>query len=169
MAATGGLEIVIVRPPLVYGPNAPGNFGMLTRAVQRGWPLPIGAIRNQRSYIGVDNLIDFLLVCATDARAANQTFLVSDGHDLSTIELVRGMALAAGVELTLLSVPQWALTAVAAVIGKSNAVRASCCDLKIDIAKARDLLKWVAPLTMAEGLERAMSAPRPYGTGQRNS
>lgn len=170
MAGTSPLEIVIVRPPLVYGPNAPGNFGTLTRAVRSGWPLPLGAIHNQRSFVGVDNLVDFLLTCASDARAANQTFLISDGQDLSTTEFVRGIALAAGVRVPLLAVPRWALTAVATAAGKGAAVRTLCCDLRINIAKARGLLEWVAPLTISEGLRRALSPSQPHDfAGQLNS
>jgi nucleoside-diphosphate-sugar epimerase len=168
IGATHGLEIVIVRPPLVYGPNAPGNFGTLARAVGRGWPLPMGAIRNQRSFIGLDNLVDFLLICATDPRAANQTFLISDGQDVSTTQFVRGMALAAGVRLALLPVPQWALTAVAVAAGQGPMVRSLYCDLRIDIAKARGLLEWTAPLKMLEGLRRAMLAPRAHTRGKQS-
>jgi nucleoside-diphosphate-sugar epimerase len=87
-----GLEVVIIRPPLVYGRNAPGNFGSPMRAVQRGWPLPLGAVHNQRSLVALSNLVDFIVTCITHPQAANQTFLVSDGQDLSTTELVRGMA-----------------------------------------------------------------------------
>jgi nucleoside-diphosphate-sugar epimerase len=104
-----GMEVVIIRPPLVYGCRAPGNFGSLMRAVQRGWPLPLGAVHNQRSLVALDNLVDFIVTCVAHPQAANQTFLVSDGHDLSTTELVRGLARAAGVPARLLPVPVWAL------------------------------------------------------------
>lgn len=166
-----GLEIVIVRPPLVYGPGAPGNFGALARAVRRGWPLPLGAIRNQRSFIGLDNMVDFLLTCATDARAANQTFLVSDGCDLSTTEFVRAMAQAGELALHLLPVPSWALTALATLTGRGGSVQSLCGDLRINIDKARGLLGWSAPLTVEEGLRRAMrpAADTMTAAGQLNS
>jgi nucleoside-diphosphate-sugar epimerase len=161
MAATTGLEVVIVRPPLVYGPGAPGNFGLLARAVRSGWPLPLGAIRNQRSFIGLDNLVDFLLTCATDTRAANQTFLVSDGYDLSTTEFVRAIARAGELTLRLLPVPAWVLSAAAGMVGRTGSVRSLCDDLKVSIDEARRVLGWAAPLTLDEGLRRAMMPSQP--------
>ena len=157
MAAESGLEVVIIRPPLVYGPNAPGNFGYLMRAVQRGWPLPLGSVRNQRSLVALDNLVDFIVTCITHPQAANQTFLISDGQDLSTTELVRGMAQAAGVPARLLPVPVWALQAGATLLGKSDAVQRLCGNLQVDISKARSLLGWAPPVSVEEGLRRAMA------------
>lgn len=160
LAATSALEVVIVRPPLVYGRDAPGNFGLLAHAVRRGWPLPLGAIHNERSFVGVSNLVDFLLTCATDIRAVNQTFLVSDGHDLSTTEFVRAVARAAELRLSLLPVPAWMLLAAAAPLGKAGSVRTLCRDLKVNIDKARGVLGWTAPLTLDEGLRYAMMPAR---------
>ena len=157
IADKSGLEVVIIRPPLVYGPNAPGNFGSLMRAVQRGWPLPLGAVHNQRSLVALDNLVDFIVTCITHPLAANQTFLVSDGQDLSTTELVRGMAQAAGVPARLLPVPVWALQAGASLLGKGDAVQRLCGNLQVDISKARSLLGWVPPVSVEEGLRRAMA------------
>ena len=157
IAAKTGLEVVIIRPPLVYGRNAPGNFGSLMRAVQRGWPLPLGAVHNQRSLVALDNLVDFIVTCITHPRAANQTFLVSDGQDLSTTELVRGMAQAAGVPARLLPVPVWALQAGATFLGKGESVQRLCGNLKVDISKARSLLGWIPLVTVEEGLRRAMT------------
>ena len=157
ISAETGLEVVIIRPPLVYGWNAPGNFGSLMRAVQRGLPLPLGAVHNQRSLVALDNLVDFILTCIFHPQAANQTFLVSDGHDLSTSELVLGMAHAAGVRARLLSVPLWALHGVASFLGKGEAVQRLCGNLQVDIAKARALLNWVPPVSVTEGLRRAMT------------
>jgi nucleoside-diphosphate-sugar epimerase len=157
IAAETGLEVVIIRPPLVYGCNAPGNFGMLTRAVQRGWILPLGAVHNQRSLVALDNLVDFIVTCITHPQAANQTFLVSDGKDLSTTELVRGMTQAAGIPARLLPVPVWALQAGASLLGKGDAVQRLCGNLQVDITKARSLLGWVPPVSVEEGLRRAMA------------
>jgi nucleoside-diphosphate-sugar epimerase len=152
-----GMEVVIIWPTLVYGPNAPGNFGSLMRAVQRDWPLPLGAVHNQRSLVALDNLVDFIVTCITHPQAANQTFLVSDGQDLSTTELVRGMAQAAGVSARLLPVPVWALQAGASLLGKGDAVQRLCGNLQVDISKARSLLGWVPPVSVEEGLRRAMA------------
>jgi nucleoside-diphosphate-sugar epimerase len=152
-----GLEVVIIRPTLVYGPNAPGNFGLLMRSVQRGWPLPLGAVRNMRSLVALDNLVDFIVTCITHPQAANQTFLVSEGQDLSTTELVRGIAQAAGGPASLLPVPVWALQAGATLLGKGDAVQRLCGNLQVDISKARSLLGWIPPVSVEEGLRRAMA------------
>jgi nucleoside-diphosphate-sugar epimerase len=156
IAADTGLEVVIIRPPLVYGRNAPGNFGSLRRAVQRGLPLPLGAVHNRRSLVSLDNLVDLIVTCITHPKAANQTFLVSDGQDLSTTELVRGMAQAAGVPARLLPVPVWVLQALASLLGKGEAMQRLCGNLQVDISKARNLLGWVPPVSVEEGLRRAM-------------
>jgi nucleoside-diphosphate-sugar epimerase len=134
IAAKTGLEVVIIRPPLVFGRNASGNFGSLMRAVQRGWPLPLGAVHNQRSLVALDNLVDFIITCIAHPQAANQTFLVSDGQDLSTTELVRGMAQAAGVPARFIPVPVWALQMGASLLGKGDAVQRLCGNLQVDIS-----------------------------------
>jgi nucleoside-diphosphate-sugar epimerase len=152
-----GMEIVIIRPPLVYGPGVKANFAALMRAVQRGWPLPLGAVHNKRSLVSLDNLVDFIVTCITHPQAADQTFLVSDGQDLSTTELVRGMAQAAGVPARLMPVPVWALQAAANLLGKGDAVQRLCGNLQVDISKARSLLGWVPPVSVEEGLRRAMA------------
>ena len=130
------------------------------RAVQRGWPLPLGAVHNQRSLVALDNLVDFIVICLSHPQAANQTFLVSDGHDLSTTELVRGLARAAGVSARLLPVPVWALQAGAALLGKRDAKQRLCGNLQVDISKARNLLGWVPPVSVDEGLRRTVAGGR---------
>ncbi len=157
LSADISMEVVIIRPPLVYGPGVKANFAALMRAVQRGIPMPLGAVHNQRSLVALDNLVDFIVTCITHPQAANQTFLVSDGQDLSTNELVRGMAKAAGVPARLLPVSVWALQAVASLLGKGDAVQRLCGNLQIDISKARSLLGWVPPVSVEEGLRRAMA------------
>jgi nucleoside-diphosphate-sugar epimerase len=156
IAGGSGMEVVIIRPPLVYGPGVKANFAALMRAVQRGWPLPLGAVHNQRSLVALDNLVDFIVTCITHPQAANQTFLVSDGQDLSTTELVRGMAQAAGVPARLLPVPVWALQVGATLLGKGDAVQRLCGNLQVDISKARNLLGWTPPVSVDEGLLLAM-------------
>jgi nucleoside-diphosphate-sugar epimerase len=156
IAAETGMEVVIIRPPLVYGPGVKANFAALMNAVQKGWPLPLGAIHNQRSLIALDNLVDFIITCATHPKAANQTFLISDGQDLSTTELVRGMAQAAGVSARLLPVPVWALESAGRLFGKADAVRRLTGNLQIDSSKARYLLGWKPKISVQEGLRRAM-------------
>ena len=157
LSADTGMEVVIIRPPLVYGPGVKANFAALMRVVQRGWPLPLGAVHNQRSLVALDNLVDFIVTCITHPQAANHTFLVSDGQDLSTTELVRSMAQVTGVLARLLPVPVWALQAGASLLGKGDAVQRLCGNLQVDISKARSLLGWVPPVSVEEGLRRAMA------------
>jgi nucleoside-diphosphate-sugar epimerase len=156
LAAQTGLEVVIVRPPLVYGPGVKANFAALMRAVQRGLPLPLGAVHNQRSLVALDNLVDFIITCCHHPSAANQTFLVSDGQDVSTSDLVRAMAQAASVPARLWPVPVWALEAAGRLLGRGDAVQRLCGNLQVDIRKARELLGWVPPVSLQEGLRRAM-------------
>ena len=156
IAADTGMRLIVIRPPLVYGFGVKANFSALMRAVQRGWPLPLGAVHNQRSLVALDNLVDFIVTCISHPPAANQTFLVSDGQDLSTTELVRGMAQAAGVPARLLPVPVWALQAGATLLGKGDAMQRLCGNLQVDISKARSLLGWVPPVSVEEGLRRTM-------------
>lgn len=157
IAAQTGMEVVVIRPPLVYGPGVKANFAALMRAVQHGWPLPLGAVHNQRSLLALDNLVDFIVTCITHPQAANQTFLVSDGSDLSTTELVRGLARATGVPARLVPVPVWALQLGATLLGKSDAVQRLCGNLQVDISKARSLLGWTPPISVDEGLRRAVA------------
>ena len=152
-----GFDVVIIRPPLVYGRNAPGNFGALMRAVQSGLPLPLGAVQNQRSFVALDNLVDFIVTCINHTQAANQTFLVSDGQDLSTTEFICGMAKAAGVPARLLPVPVWALKVGASLFGKGDAVHSLCSNLQADISKASSLLGWAPLVSVEVGLKRAMA------------
>ena len=107
--------------------------------------------------MALSNLADFIVNCITHPQAANQTFLVSDGQDLSTAELVRGMACAAGVPARFLPVPVWALQAGASLLGKGNEMQRLCGNLQVDMSKARSLLGWVPPISVEEGLRRAMA------------
>jgi nucleoside-diphosphate-sugar epimerase len=157
LSADTGMEVVIIRPPLVYGPGVKANFAALMRAVQLGYPLPLGGVHNQRSLVALDNLVDLIVACITNPQASNQTFLVSDGQDLSTTELVRGIALAAGVPARLLPMPVWALQAGASLLGKGDAVQRLCGNLQVDILKARSLLGWVPLVSVEEGLRRAIA------------
>ena len=157
LALDTGMEVVIIRPPLVYGPGVKANFAALMRAVQRGWFLPLGAVHNQRSLVALGNLVDFIITCTAHPAAANQTFLVSDGQDLSITTLVRGMAQAMGVPTRLLPVPVPLLRMAARMLGKADAIDRLCGSLQVDISKARNLLGWVPPVSVAEGLRKAVS------------
>ena len=157
LAIDTGMELSIVRPPLVYGPGVKANFASLMRAVQRGWPLPLGAVHNRRSLVALDNLVDFIATCVAHPEAANQTFLVSDGYDLSTPDLVRGLARAAGRTARLIPVPVWVLQTGATLVGQGQSVQRLIGNLQVDISKARALLGWVPPVTVEDGLRRALA------------
>lgn len=158
LAAQTGMEAVIIRPPLVYGPNAPGNFGRIRRLVSSGLPLPFGAIRNRRSFVGLDNLVDFIITCIEHPAAANETFLLSDGEDLSTADLIRRLARAMGRRARLLPVPESVLLAAAALLGQRDIAQRLLGTLQVDSSKARQLLRWVPPITVDEGLRLAVAA-----------
>lgn len=161
IAAETGMEITIIRPPLVYGPGVKANFAALMRAVQNGWPLPLGAVHNKRSLVSLDNLTDFICLCATHPNAANQTFLISDGQDMSTTELIEGLAYASGTTSRLLPVPVWFLQWAARVVGKGEQIQRLCENLQVDISKAQLLLQWHPPISVAEGLHRAVYGSNP--------
>ncbi len=158
VANGSGMEVVIIRPPLVYGPNAPGNFGTLMRWVKKGVPLPLGAIYNKRSLVALDNLVDFILTCIEHPAAANQTFLVADGEDISTTELLRRVGHALGKPARLIPVPPGLLLLCASLLGKQAIAQRLCGTLQVDISKARELLGWKPPLSMDEGLRRVVEA-----------
>jgi nucleoside-diphosphate-sugar epimerase len=152
-----GMEIVIIRPTLVYGPGVKGNFLSLTRWVDRGFPLPLGAVANRRSFIGLDNLVDLIMTCIDHPAAASQTFLAADGEDLSTAELVRRLALALGKPARLFPVPPAFLQGIAALCGRREMIRRLCGSLQVDIGKAKGLLGWRPPCTVDEGLRRMVA------------
>jgi len=160
LAVETGMEVVIIRPPLVYGPGAPGNFGSLMRWLQRGVPLPLGAIHNQRSLVALDNLVDLLVTCLTHPAAANQTFLVADGEDVSTTELLRRMGQALGRPARLIPVPVSWLKLAAAMVGKPDVAQRLCGSLQVDIEKTRCLLGWTPPQSLDEGLKKAAEGLR---------
>ena len=153
------MEVVIIRPPLVYGPGVKANFAAMMRWLQRGVPLPLGAIYNQRSLVALDNLVDLIVTCITHPAAANQTFLVSDGEDVSTTELLRRMGQAMGRPARLIPVPASWLKLAAAMVGKQDVAQRLCGSLQVDIEKTRRLLGWTPPLSLDEGLRRAAAGP----------
>lgn len=149
-----GMEIVIIRPPLVYGPAAPGNFGRLVRWVDKGVPLPLGAIHNKRSLVGIDNLVDLIVRCIDHPAAANQMFLAGDGEDLSSTELLRGVAKAMGKPARLIPVPVGMLQFGATLLGKKAMAQRLLGSLQVDISKTCEVLDWKPPFTVEEGLRR---------------
>lgn len=152
IAAATGLEAVVVRPCLVYGPGVRGNLDRLLRAIERGIPLPLASLRNRRSLMGLTNLCDLLVRCATDPRAAGQTFLASDGADLSTPQLIRWLADGVGRPARLFSVPRSWLELAARLAGAQAAYERLSGTLQVDSSKARELLDWQPPLPVDDGL-----------------
>lgn len=151
-----GLEIVILRPPLVYGPCAPGNFGRLMGLVQTGLPLPLGSVKNIRSFIYISNLVDAIVTCVSHPRAANETFLVSDGQDISTPEFIRMIAFAMGNKPRLLPFPPALLKVLGKFVGKSEEIERLIGSLFVDNSKIRNLLNWKPPFTTEEGIEETV-------------
>ena len=153
-----GMEVVIIRPPLVYGAGVKANFQSLMKAVQGGWPLPLGAVtQNRRSLVSLDNLVDFITVCLNHPAAANQVFMVSDGQDLSTAGLLQKMYEASGASNRLFKVPPWLLNTCATVIGKHSVYQRLCGSLQVDISPSKQLLGWTPPVSVEEGLRRAFN------------
>ena len=160
IAAETGLEVVIIRPPLVYGYGVKGNFFNIMRVVKKGIPLPLGGIYNKRSFIALDNLIDLIISCINHPAAANQIFLASDGEDISTSELIRRLAKAAKVRSRLISVPGSILMFTASLLNQKAIAQRLLESLQVDINKTRDILGWKPPLTVDEGLYRCFEDPK---------
>lgn len=160
LAAGGGPEVAIIRPPLVYGPGVKANFASMMKWVRRGVPLPLGAVNNQRSLVYLGNLADLIIRAAAHPAAANQVFLASDGADVSTPELLRGLAEAMGVPSRLVPVPAGVLRVGASMLSKGSAADRLLGSLAVDIGKTRERLEWTPPYSMAEGL-RATAAVSP--------
>ena len=154
IAAQTGMEVVIIRPPLVYGPGVKANFLSMMRWLHRGLPLPLAAVRNHRSLVALDNLVDLIVTCIDHPAAANQTFLVSDGEDLSTPDLLRRMGRALGKPARLFAVPQGVLEAGASLLGRRATLERLCGSLQVDISATRQTLGWTPPVTLDAALEQ---------------
>lgn len=157
IAVETGLELVMIRPPLVYGPGVQANFAALLRAVQRGMPLPLAALHNRRSLVALDNLLEFIVQCIRHEAAVNQTFMVSDGEDLSTPDLIRRMAQAGGCQARLFAFPLPLLRLIARLAGKQAQLQRLSESLQVDTSKARRLLGWQPPVSVDEGLRRTLA------------
>lgn len=149
-----GLEGVVVRPPLVYGPGVRANLARLMRLIETGMPLPLGSIRNRRSLVALDNLCDLLVSCAQHPAAAGKTFLVSDGEDLSTPDLIRHLARAMGKPARLMPVPLGLLRLAGRLSGRSGEVARLVESLQVDSSATRSTLGWTPPITVTEGLKQ---------------
>jgi len=151
-----GLEVVIIRPPLVYGPGVKGNFMSLLNWLEHGVPLPLGSINNQRSLVGLSNLIDLIVTCLDHPVAANQLFLVSDSEDLSTTALLQHLAKALNKPSRLLPFPPSILKLGLNLLGKNNIAQRLLDNLQIDDCKTKDLLTWAPPYSVEEEIQRTV-------------
>ena len=157
IAVDTGMEVVIIRLPLVYGPGVKANFESMMRWLKCGIPLPLGALtQNKRSMLALGNLVDLISVCLSHPAAANQTFLVSDGDDLSTTDLLKRTAAALGVNARLFSVPSILLKSLAKLCGKEAVYQRLCGSLQIDMTKTQQLLHWKPPISVEKGLRLAV-------------
>lgn len=155
IAEESGMELVIIRPPLIYGPGVKANFRALMKWANSGVPLPFGAIHNQRSLVALDNLVDLVKTCVAHPAAPGNTFLVSDGEDLSTTELLQRLRAALGRPTRLLRVPAVFLTAGARMIGRPDLAERLCGSLQVDLSATTRILDWSPPISVDEGLRRA--------------
>jgi nucleoside-diphosphate-sugar epimerase len=157
LISEGLMEIVIIRPPLIYGPGVKANFASMIKWIKRGLPLPFGSINNKRSLVAIENLVDFILLCADQSKspnAANQTFLISDGHDVSTTQLLNNVRSAYGVKIPLIPVPASLLHFGLNLVGKSELSSRLLGSLTVDISKARNLLGWEPKIDMLSQLRK---------------
>ena len=158
LAKETGMEVVIIRPPLVYGPEVRANFASMMRWVNKGIPLPFGAIHNQRSLVALDNLVSFIVHCIDHLKAANEVFLISDGEDVSTTELLQKVAKVFDKKPWLIPIPVNLMGFVAKLVGKSDVADRLFGSLQVDSSKARDLLDWKPVTTMDEQLQKTALA-----------
>ena len=149
-----GMEVVIIRPPLVYGPGVKANFLSMLSWLSKGIPLPLGAIGNQRSLVSIGNLVSLIVTCIDHPAATNQTFLVSDGEDLSTTQLLRRLSKALGKPDRLLPLSEWLLKLAASTLGKQAVAQRICGSLQVDISKNRELLGWTPPVNMDKAMRQ---------------
>lgn len=158
IAKETGMEVVIIRSPLIYGPGVKANFLSMMRWIMKGYLLPLGGVsKNRRSFVYIDNLIDLIATCISHPAAANQIFLVSDDDDLSTFRLIRSIALELNQPARLIKVPTFLIILVANLLGQGHIAQRLCGSLQLDIRKTKDMLGWSPPVSFAEGLRRTVA------------
>ena len=157
MSKHTGLDVVVIRPVLIYGPGVKANLRSMMGWLRRGVPLPLGAIHNRRSLLALDNLTDLIVTCLRHPNAGGHVFLASDGEDLSTSDLLRRTAAAMGLKARLVPVPPRLLEVGARCVGKAGIARRLCASLQVDIGKTRALLDWTPPVRVDDAL-RSMTS-----------
>ncbi len=157
IAKSTNIKVVIIRPPLIYGKGVKANFKNLIKLCQHRLPLPFGAIHNKRSMVYIENLVDFIITCSTHPKAVNETFLISDGEDVSTTYLIRLIREALGVHSRLIPIPQHWLVFLLSLIGKKQLATRLCGNLQVDISKAKTLLGWKPPFSLKQGIQKTLN------------
>lgn len=152
-----GMEVVIIRPPLVYGPGVKANFEAMMTLMNKGIPLPFGAINNQRSLVYIDNLVSLILTCCEHPGAVNKTFLVSDDEDVSTTRLMQQIAKSMGKPSRLIPVPQRLIELGARILGKSHLSDRLCGNLQLDITETLNTLSWKPPVSFEKGIQKTVN------------
>lgn len=153
-----GMEVVIIRPPLVYGPGVKANFSAMMKLASLGMPLPLGGVtNNRRSLVYVDNLVDLIVTCISHPKAANQTFLVSDDDDLSTTRMIKELNMALGKKGWLLPIPVILFQILGKLTGKSAIIDRLCGSLQVDISKTKELLDWQPPVCVKDAFIKTAS------------
>ncbi|MEN5035225.1 SDR family oxidoreductase [Pseudomonas sp. TWI929] len=155
LSQSSGVELVIVRPPLVYAAHAPGNFARLLKLVALGVPLPFGYVSNQRSMVALENLVDFIALCVCHPAAAGETFHVSDDEDVSLPQMLTLLGRGMGRRVLLLPVPTGLMAIGAQLVGKKNVYTQLCGSLQVDASKSRLLLGWRPPISAEAALMQA--------------
>jgi UDP-glucose 4-epimerase len=159
IAEKSGMEVVIIRPPLVYGPGVKANFASMMKWVNKGLPLPLGGITgNKRSLVSIDNLVNLIITCIDHPKAGNNTFLVSDDDDVSTTQLLVNMATALDSSNRLIPIPSKWFIVVAKLIGKPAISQRLCGSLQVDISKTKELLNWQPPFSRAKSMKKTANA-----------
>jgi UDP-glucose 4-epimerase len=156
IAANSHMEVVIIRPPLIYGKGVKANFKNLIKLCQSRLPLPFGAIHNKRSMVYVENLVDFMITCISHPKAANETFLISDDKDVSTTELIQTIRLSQGIPALLIPIPRQWIVCLLNLLGKKSLATRLCGNLQVDISKAKTLLNWKPPYTFKQAIQKTL-------------
>ena len=154
------MEVCIVRPPLVYGPGVKSNFNLLVKLARFRIPLPLGSATNPRSFIGINNLVDFLLQCISHPKAGNELFLVSDGEDISAGELYKKIAKAVGSKGSTPKLPAWMVRLILTLVGSRHVASSLFDSMQIDLEKSQRLLEWKPPVTIDQQLVEMMDRER---------
>ena len=152
-----GMEVVVIRPTLVYGPGVKGNMAKIIKLLRIGIPLPFGAVHNKRSMVGIDNLIDLIITCVDHPAARNQIFLASDGYDMSTTEFLICLAKAMDTRICLTPISPSLLMFFASLLGQRDTAQRLCCSLQADIFKTRSVLSWDPPISVDEGFKNMLA------------